>query len=215
MIRANVATQRVRQLMAGLAWAVCSAWCSGGVAQAQHEAETKPTHQLEVGTFWGVNWVNGEPQNFETKESSSTMGVDAALTLTLRTKYFLDPFVDVSYAHLSEGQTDVVVPPASTPTEVSSRLYVWNFALGPGLDVWRLRFRIGVGFASMGVVSEFDGQRNSANSLSFSSMVSCTADLVTVPRFRTGIEARLVNMPGGDLMYWAAGLSFRGDVLQW
>lgn len=205
------------------AWAcVCAFTVMGvfmhgpGVLYAQDNAAPKPTtRQLEVGAFGGINWVNGEPQNYATSQTSSTVGFDAALTLTLRTHYFLDPFIDVSYAHLSAGDTDVVVPPASTPTQVSSRLFTWNFAIGPSIDLWRLRFRAGVGLSTIVVNHEFAGQDNTVNSLSMSTMITCSADLITIPRFRTGIEARWVTMPGAALAYWAAGLSFRGDVLQW
>lgn len=169
---------------------------------------------LEATFAIGPSYVTSEgPANPEYTQSFSRVGVFGELALAYRSKYFIDPFLGVGYAMLASGQSQLPAGPWGSGGTMEQHLSAWIVAPGITSDIWRIRLRLGLGFAFVDESFDFNGTHNSTTQFALSNQGAVGFNLLDVTRFRLDAEARFVGIPGADLWFTTIAVVARGDVL--
>jgi hypothetical protein len=195
----------VRQLAA---FALALAWARSAGAEPAKKA-------LEAGVFAGYSWQLRVHSGQETRTWSRNGGESFAGYAVYRSPYFLAPFVDVAIIPLYASQeTREVGAPFGTLRSTSS-LSAWSFMAGPAFDVWRLRFRVGMGAYYLRVRSTVLGETVTPSELDGGYLMAVSGWLLRQSRVRVGLEARLGLVVEADLPLAALGVTLGGDALTW
>jgi hypothetical protein len=186
-------------------------------APATAAEPAKPiTHHLEASLRFGGQVVTGEVAQPSLTPSDRTVGSEVGLSLGYLAPYFLHPFLDVTFAHLSTGSTLLpIAGPWGAPGYVSSELSTWVGHVGAGWDISRVRLRAGIGFASLINATSFGSAKDSTTSLAGSGMFSLGVDLVQTKVLVLDAEVRAVGLPSTHLGWVALSLGLRSRFLSW
>ncbi|MCK6532216.1 MAG: hypothetical protein L6Q84_04515 [Polyangiaceae bacterium] len=170
---------------------------------------------LEVGAFGGHSWMLRVHTENEERTWQRNGGEAFAAYAAYRSPYFLAPFVDVGYFPLFASQeTREVGPPFGTLGSTNS-LVTWSFMAGPAFDVWRLRFRAGMGAYYLRVRSTVLGQTVTPSELDGGYLFAVSGWFLRQARVRVGAEARLGLIVEADTPLFALGATLGGDALTW
>ena len=172
-----------------------------------------PPNTIEVSLFLGPNYVLGDP--LPNAIADQRVGLGGSLRVLLRTRYFLDPFIDAGYSFLSKGAARVPAGEPGGPGFVSNRLDAFHVTAGLALDLWRLRFSAGAGVYFFGLATSFAGVDSTTSDIQIGSILGVSAILFRAPRFHLATEFSARNAPCGGLNYFSLGLSVHGDVFRW
>ncbi len=182
---------------------------------ASARAEAPPRKFLEVGAFGGHSFMLRVHSENEERTWARNGGEAFAAYVLYRSPYFLSPYVDVGYFPLYASQeTREVGPPFGTLHSTSS-LATWGFVAGPAFDVWRLRFRAGMGAYRVQVRSTVLGETITANELDGGYMFAASGWFLLRSRVRVGLEARLGLIVEADIPLLTLGATIGGDALTW
>jgi hypothetical protein len=164
---------------------------------------------LELDAFGGAlrSNVRSVPGSLSTRNG----GVGLALVALYRSRYFLAPFAEVGYFSLAAS--DRVVDVGSGPVSVLNRSWAFGFAGGVALDVWRLRFRAGLGFYDLVVRTVTPGARSTVSELDFGYLAGVTVYPLVRDRFRVGVEARAGFIVEAETGFLSLGATLGGDAI--
>lgn len=167
-------------------------------ARAQEPAATAtspaPSTALEVslraGASLGLSF-RSDPISDETAD----LGAAAGLGVLLRTRYFLAPELDVSYAMLFRGHGFAASGSADGAIDALS------VSFGPAIDVapW-LRIRAGVALSWILVSATVDGSRASTSSLQMGYVFGVSSLFLSAGRFRAGLDLRAMLVTEASMM---------------
>jgi len=133
--------------------------------------------------------------------------------VAFRSKYFLDPFFSVGYVTLASGTTEIPDSQWGPGGTLHQHLGMWVVSPGITADIWRFRLRVGIGLAVIVESNRFQGDNNSATQKPLVSQAGVGFNFYDTPRFRLDGEARYVTAKGGDVTFWALGVTARGDAI--
>jgi hypothetical protein len=178
-------------------------------------AETRPTKALEVGATGGYSWMLRVEDSDAVRVWSRNGGEAVSAYVLYRSPYFLSPFIDVGYFPLYASQeTRAVGAPFGTLAS-DNKLGTWAFIAGPALDVWRLRFRAGLGAYRLQVRSTVLGQTITPSELDGGYMFGVSGWFLVRSRVRVGLDARVGLIVEADTPLLALGATIGGDALTW
>ena len=170
---------------------------------------------LEIEGAIGPSVVTTEgPGNPQYTRSYSRVGIYGEFALSYRSKYFIDPFLSVSYASLASGESVLPAGPWGSGGTLQQHLGVWTFAPGVTADIWRIRLRFGLGVALFVQDYTFLDKENSTTQLAVSSQFGLGANLIDANRFRLDAELRFVASTGADITFTTLAVVARGDLFQ-
>ncbi|HET7544895.1 MAG TPA: hypothetical protein VFK05_33740 [Polyangiaceae bacterium] len=185
-------------------------------APAAPAAAPEPA-SLELFAMVAPTVVHGEPANPQLTNSFRRVGIYGEGGVAYRSKYFLDPFISVGYGTLASGKTEIpdanyggMDHPGGT---LNQHLGIWVISPGVTSDIWRFRLRLGIGVAVVVESNRFQGEKNSATQFPLVVQAGLGYNFYQVPRFRLEAELRAVRAAGADVMFWALGVTARGDAL--
>jgi hypothetical protein len=167
---------------------------------------------VEVALRVGPTYITGAALPGATSDRRA--GMEAALQVFYRTRYFLTPFAEGGYAFLSSGAAPVHAGNSSGPGTLFAKLDGWHISGGIAHEFWRMRAGAAIGFYSFGLSESLDGvaSRTHFSSLGLDAFVGVT--LVKAPRFFATFDLVTHNAPTADLHYFQAALTLHGDLLQ-
>jgi hypothetical protein len=185
------------------------------VAPAPAKApEPKNPSSLEISGAIGPSILTSEaPANPEYTQNYNRVGLFAEVALALRSKYFLDPYLAVSYAMLASGESALPAGPWGAGGTLDQHLFAWTVSPGITTDIWRIRLRYGVGFSFVNQSFDFLDQHNTSTQFVLSHELGIGANLLDVDRFRMDVEMRFVAMPGADITFPTLTVVARGDLI--
>ncbi len=177
--------------------------------------ETPPKKFLELGAFGGHSFMLRVHTEDEERDWSRNGGEVFAGYALYRSPYFLSPYVDVGYFPLYASQESREVGPPFGTLHSTSSLTTWGFVAGPAFDVWRLRFRAGMGAYRVQVRSTVLGETITTSELDGGYMFAASGWFLLRSRVRVGLEARLGLIVEADIPLLALGATIGGDALTW
>jgi hypothetical protein len=170
---------------------------------------------LEIEGAIGPSVVTTEgPADPQYTRSYSRIGLYGEFALSYRSRYFIDPFLSVSYASLASGESVLPAGPWGSGGTLQQHLGVWTFAPGVTADIWRIRLRFGLGVALFVQDYTFLDKDNSTTQLAVSSQFGLGANLIDADRFRLDTELRFVASTGADITFTTLAVVARGDLFQ-
>lgn len=170
---------------------------------------------LEVGAFGGHSWMLRVHTENESRSWKRNGGEAFAGYALYRSPYFLAPFVDVGYFPLYASQESREVGAPFGTLRSTNSMATWSFMAGPAFDVWRLRFRAGMGAYYLRVRSTVLGETVTPSELNGGYMFAASGWLLRQSRLRVGLEARVGLIVEADTPLFALGATLGGDALTW
>jgi hypothetical protein len=192
--------------------ALLAACCALQAAVPTIPAPPRAPRILEVALRVGPTYITGAALPDATSDRRA--GMEAALQIFYRTRYFLTPFAEGGYAFLSTGTALVPAGRPGGPGVLSDRLDAWHLSGGLSHEFWRFRAGAAIGLYSFGLSASLDGVASSTSfsSLGLDAFVGVT--LVKTPRFFTTLDLVTHNAPTADLHYFQAAITLHGDLLR-
>lgn len=184
---------------------------SGARALPSHD--TRATSALELSAFVGPSVVFGAPANPDYSPSVERVGALVAGAVTYRSSYFLAPVLEVGYAWLARGSSELPSGPWGEGGTVEQRLGTWIVSPGVSAELWRVRARLGLGLGIVTQSDTFRGQTSSTSQLPVMSQLVIACKAVDLAPVRLDVEARAVVASGADISFIGIGVSARFDVL--
>jgi hypothetical protein len=175
--------------------------------------ETRSTSALEVSASVGPSIVFGAPANPAYSPSVERVGVLLAGAVMYRSSYFIDPVLEVGYAWLARGTSELPSGPWGEGGTVDQRLGTWIVSPGVSAEYWRLRARLGLGFGIVTQSDTFRGQTSSTNQVPVMSQLVLACKAVDLANLRLDVEGRAVLASGADISFIGVGVGARFDVL--
>lgn len=171
-----------------------------------------PSSSLELSAAVGPSLVFGEPANPEFSESVGRVGVELAAAIAYRSSYFVDPQLEVGYAWLAHGRSELPSGPWGDGGSLKQQLGAWVISPGVSADIWRFRPRIGIGLSIVSQSNEFGGQTHSSTQLSIVSQAGLGFLVFEANSLRIDADARIVGIPGAELTFMTLGIVGRWDA---
>ncbi|HEU4579915.1 MAG TPA: hypothetical protein VFS67_16760 [Polyangiaceae bacterium] len=172
-----------------------------------------PASSLELSAALGPSLVFGDPANPEFSESVGRVGVELAAAVAYRSSYFVDPQLEVGYAWLAHGRSELPSGPWGDGGTLKQQLGAWVISPGISADIWRFRPRIGIGLSIVSQSNEFAGETHSATQLSLLSQAGLGFQLFESNSLRIDADAKIVGIPGAELTFSSVGVVARWDAL--
>jgi len=182
-------------------------------AQAAPSHDTRPTSALEVSAFVGPSVVFGAPANPDYSPSVERVGALVAGAVTYRSSYFIDPVLEVGYAWLARGTSELPSGPWGEGGTVEQRLGTWIISPGVSAEFWRLRARLGLGLGIVTQSDTFRGQTFSTSQLPVMSQLVIACKALDLAPVQIDVEGRAVLASGADISFIGLGVSARFDAL--
>lgn len=143
-------------------------------------------------------------------DEAADLGAAAGLSVLLRTRYFLAPELDVSYAMLFRGHGFAASGSADGAIDALS------VSFGPTIDVapW-LRIRAGVALSWILVSATVDGYRASTSSLQMGYLLGVSSLFLSAGRFRAGLDLRAMLVTEASMMGLTLGVTGTFGAITW
>ncbi|HVW23766.1 MAG TPA: hypothetical protein VHC69_00250 [Polyangiaceae bacterium] len=183
-------------------------------AAATGETRSSRVSSLEITATIGPSVVFGDAANPEYSPSLRRVGVFGELGVAYRSRYFIDPFLAVSYAQLASGQAEMPNGPWGAGGMLDQRLDAWLVAPGITADLWRIRLRAALGFAIVVERYRYPGEDHSTTQVPLAHQLGLGFNVLDVRRFRLDLEARYVGAPGADITFLTFAAVMRGDLIE-
>jgi hypothetical protein len=176
--------------------------------------DTRATSALELSAFAGPSVVFGELANPAYSPSVERIGALLAGAVTYRSRYFLAPVLELGYAWLAWGSTELPDGPWGEGGTVEQRLATWIISPGVSAELWRVRARLGLGLGVVTQSDTFRGQTSSTRQWPLTSQLVIAFKALDVSAVRLDVEGRAVVAGGADVSFIGVGLSARLDALE-
>jgi hypothetical protein len=195
---------------------------SSRVARAQAAPEDGGAHTfatesdrsaLEVSLKVAPSVVFGEPANPAYARSTSRVGASVSGAITYRSSYFIDPVLEIGYAWLARGTSDLPQGPWGEGGVLDQELGTWFVSPGISTELWRVRPRLGLGLAIVTQSNTFRGEETSTTQLSVLSQLAVAVRALQLGSVGLDAEASLLHASGADVTFISIGVAARLDVL--
>lgn len=153
--------------------------------------------------------------------ASRNGGFGGAVSFAYRAPFFVHPFLDVGWSSISSSDRVVDLGAQGGVAVASRSLSTWTFMIGPGMEVWQLRLRAGLGVYDLLVRTDLLGVTSRSSAIQFGYLVSLAWIGLRAPPFQLGAEARLSFVTGVALVgstnigLFAVGLTGAWDFVTW
>lgn len=184
----------------------------GESANAAEARAHEPASSLELSAALGPSLVFGEPANPQFDQSVGRVGVELAGSVAYRSSYFVDPQLEVGYAWLAHGRTELPSGPWGDGGSLKQQLGAWVISPGISADIWRFRPRLGIGLSVVSQSNDFGGQTHSTTQLSLLSQAGLGFQVFETDSLRIDADAKIVGIPGADLTFVSVGIVARWDA---
>lgn len=213
-MKAALAAYRLAGLVSALAPALAAQEPLVAETASTAEARThEPASSLELSAALGPSLVFGEPANPEFSQSVGRVGLELAAAIAYRSSYFVDPQLELGYAWLAHGRSELPIGPWGDGGLLKQRLGAWVISPGISADIWHFRPRIGIGLSIVSQSNEFAGQTHSTTQLSLMSQAGLGFQVFETSALRLDADAKLVGIPGADLTFVSVGIVGRWDAV--
>jgi hypothetical protein len=186
------------------------------VGEAPDAAERRAhesSSSLELSAALGPSLVFGEPANPEFRESMGRVGAELAASIAYRSSYFVDPQLELGYAWLAHGKSELPSGVWGEGGSLKQQLGAWVISPGISADIWRFRPRIGIGLSVISQSNEFAGQTHSSTQLSILSQAGLGFQVFETDSLRIDGDAKIVGIPGAELTFVSLGIVARWDAV--
>lgn len=175
--------------------------------------EAPPAGAIDIALRLGPTYSLGAP--LPRAISDQRLGMEAALQLHYRFRYFLTPFIEAGYARLGAGSASVPRHEPGGPGTLSTRLDAWHATAGLTYTLWRAHLGVALGIYDFGIKSQLAGITSNTFALSLGMDALVGITVIEAPRFSARIELVTHNGLTADLHYLQAGIAIHGDVARW
>ena len=215
MTRAQLRSQsRCVLLLLGLAQTVAAqAGPAPDASRAPPAPSSHPPAALELSGSLGPTVTFGEAANPAYTPSVGRVGVLLSAAVAYRSSYFVAPRLEVGYAALAHGDSELPRGPWGDGGKLEQRLRSWVISPGVSGDLWRFRPRLGIGLASVSQANTYAGQTHSSSQLSILTQLGLGFQLIESGPLRLDIDARFVRIAGAGVNFASLGLVARWDAL--
>lgn len=143
-----------------------------------------------------------------TSDETADLGAAAGVGILLRTRYFLAPELDVSYAMLFRGQG------LAGSGSADGTIDAISLSLGPAIDVapW-LRLHGAVALSWILVSATVAGDRASTASLQMGYVLGVSSFFLAMGRFRAGLDLRVLLVTEASMMSVTLGVAGTFDAI--
>jgi hypothetical protein len=213
-MKAGLAAHRITALV--LALAPASAAQEAPVRESANTAEVRAhesVSSLELSAALGPSLVFGEPANPEFSESVGRLGVELAAAIAYRSSYFVDPQLELGYAWLAHGRSELPSGIWGDGGSLKQQLGTWVISPGISADIWRFRPRLGIGLSIVSQSNDFAGQTHSTTQLSLLSQAGLGFQVFDSSSLRIDADAKIVGIPGAELTFVSVGIVGRWDAV--
>jgi hypothetical protein len=168
---------------------------------------------LEVGATLGPSIVFGEPANPEYTQSFGRVGLYVAGAVTYRTSYFIDPFLEVGYAFLASGESNLPSGPWGDGGVMEQQLGMWVISPGIRTELWRFRPQIGLGLGIARQSNDFLGETNSLSQVAVLTQLGVDFEVFSADRLRIDSGLKVAASPGNGITFVSLVVAARFDAL--
>lgn len=182
-------------------WGVCL-WL-----EAQCALAAPPHRVLEISGQLGVGHLLAKQDDRSHETESRNGGGTLALGLAYRTRYLLEPWVEVGWAALQWRRELAKLPEYSGKGVSTSSLGTTYFLLGPGVEAHPFRFRVGIGLYHQQIKASFLGTTITPSTWDMGYFLSYGVRGFDGPRYGWGLEAMALLMSESQMAY--LGIAFR------
>lgn len=195
---------------------------SSGVALAQEvprdvrapSSTTQPDHSaLEVSLKVAPSVVFGEAANPTYTRSMSRVGAAVSGSVTYRSSYFIDPVLEIGYAWLARGTSELPQGPWGEGGVLDQELGTWFVSPGISAQLWRVRPRLGLGLGIITQSNTFRGDQTSTTQPSLLTQLAVAVRALELASLGLDAEASLLHASGADVTFISIGVAARLDVL--
>ncbi|HEY3495026.1 MAG TPA: hypothetical protein VGK73_10085 [Polyangiaceae bacterium] len=180
----------------------------------------KQLQALELEATLSPSVLFADAANPSYQSSYNRWGFAATGVFTYRPRYFLQPHMEVGYAHLASGESHLPDGFAQLDTDLpggtmEQSLWCWTFSPGVTFPFWRFRAIAGIGFAIAFQENVFRGETNQSSQLGLLQRLALSFDALKTDRMRLAAQIEYQDASGLKLKWLTFGVSFRGDFVQW
>jgi hypothetical protein len=181
--------------------------------RASHPQSSEAPPALELSGSLGPTLTFGEAANPEYTRSVGRVGVLLGAAVAYRSSYFVAPRLEVGYAALAHGESELPMGPWGDGGKLEQRLRTWVISPGVSGDLWRFRPRLGLGIAFVSQANSYAGQTHSSSQLAISTQLGLGFQLIESGPLRLDVDARFVDIGGAGITFASLGLVGRWDAL--
>ena len=197
----------MRRALATLAWVLVAA--PAATARAEDPVSALA---VELSPAWTRLLLPAVPHDVETSRRNG--GPAVALRTSLRTRYFLSPFLEGAWFSLySDQQTKSV--PGFGPLTFDASMYALALVGGASFSFWRLYARAGVGTYELHVTAHVLGDTLSTSELDLGYSLAFGGWVFQAERVRVGAELRADFIVQASTTFATLGVTVAGDALTW
>jgi hypothetical protein len=182
-------------------------------ARAPSSATKSDRSSLEVTLKVAPSVVFGEPANPTYTQSTSRVGAAVSGSVTYRSSYFIDPVLEIGYAWLARGTSELPQGPWGEGGALDQELGTWFVSPGISTQLWRFRPRLGLGLAVITQSNTFRGEQTSTTQPSLLSQLAVAVRALELGSVGLDAEASLVHASGAEVTFISIGVAARLDVL--
>ena len=194
--------------------AMCALLGFGARAQMEPAGSPRWTGALEVDVSAAYSLLLSPHPSPGVRLSSRNGGPGAAVSVLLRSGYFLSPFLDVSFHPLYASTDQIDLGPLGGLTARRSSVLALGLVVGGAFDVRWLRLRAGIGSTDLFLRSRSDHLlRTSERDMTY--FVSASGFLWSSGRFKVGLESRVGIITEASLSFFTLGIVAGADAARW
>lgn len=148
-------------------------------------------------------------------------GFGGAASVAYHASFFVHPFLDFSWLSIGCSDRTVDLGAYGGVSTAARSLSAWSLMIGPGMDVWQLRFRAGLGIYELLLHTRLLGVTASSSELQFGYLLSAAWLAWRGPPFQVGVEARfgfvtgIALLSGANLGVFLVGATATWDFVSW
>ena len=182
------------------------------VAGAEDVAPAKRALAVELTPAWTRLLLPAGPHDVETSRQNG--GPAIVVGVSLRTAYFLAPFLEGSWFSLYSDHQQKNVPGFGV-IAFDASMSALAVLGGASFSFWRLRARAGIGTYSLHVSAHVLGDTLSTSELDMGYLVALGGWVWQNDRLRIGAEARADFIVQASTTFATLGITVAGDAVTW
>jgi len=180
---------------------------------ARASATESDPSALEVSLKVAPSVVFGDPANPTYTRSTSRVGASVSGSITYRSSYFIDPVLEIGYAWLARGTSELPQGPWGEGGVLDQELGTWFASPGISTQLWRIRPRLGLGLAVITQSNTFRGEQTSSTQPSLLSQLAVAVRALELGSVQLDAEASVLHASGAEVTFISLGVAARLDVL--
>ncbi|MCC7384764.1 MAG: hypothetical protein IT384_23140 [Deltaproteobacteria bacterium] len=193
---------------ASLLWAVLGATVAPGPAQAG-DATTAKLATIEVSLGGGPSLAAAV--GVRDRGGTARVAAAGALTVLVRSRYFLSPFLELGTVNLFSG----VIRGVEGSPDADSSLSATSLLFGPAIDLGPLRLEAALGTFRLTMRSRIAGDLAVASEGLLGYSLGATAFVLAWPQVRLGVQLKAQAITEASILRAQLGLALSVDAASW